>query len=125
MPSCDAFLWLTLWIKWVEYMHIGRPMARTNFMFPMLSTNGVLHPGQPLSHKMVQKLLNEATAEAGVPGTFLTHCFQHGGAQYCFMLAPKPWLLKRVHWWGGWAEGEQVSLFLPACFPIWGSGDAD
>ena len=94
-PSCDAFLWLMLWIKWVEYMHLGRPMAGTDFMFPMLSTNGVLHPGQPLSHEMVQKLLNEVTAEAGVPGTFLMHCFRRGGVQYCFMLAPKPWLLKR------------------------------
>ena len=84
-------------------------MAGTDFMFPTVAPNGVLHPGQPLSHETVQKLLNEATAGAGVQGKFSTHCFRRGRAQYCFMLAPKPWLLKRVHWWGGWAEGEQVS----------------
>jgi len=86
-------------------------MAGTDFMFPTLATNGVLLPGQPLSHEAVQKLLNEATVGAGITGTFSTHCFRCGGAQYCFMLAPKPWLLRRVHWWGGWAEGEQVSRF--------------
>ena len=85
-------------------------MSQTDFMFPLLGPNGVLQPGKALSHETVQKLLNEATTGAGIPGTFSTHCFRRGGAQYCFMLSPKPWLLKRVHWWGGWAEGEQVSI---------------
>jgi len=84
-------------------------MAGTDFVFSMLGKNGVLQPGLPLSHEAVQKQLNEATTKAGIPGNFSMHCFRRGGAQYCFMLAPKPWLLTRVHWWGGWAKGEQVS----------------
>ena len=109
-PTCNPFLWLALWIKWVEHMHLGCPMSQTDFVFPLLGPNGVLQPGKVLSHETIQKLLNEATTRAGIPGTFSTHCFRRGGAQYYFMLSPKPWLLKRVHWWDGWAEGEQVSI---------------
>ena len=90
-------------------MHLGHPMAGTDFVFPAQGENGVLQPGQLLSNEAVQKLLNEATPGAGIPETFSAHCFQCGGAQYCFMFALKPWLLRRVHWWGGWAKGEQVS----------------
>jgi hypothetical protein len=44
-------------------------------------------------------------------GTFTTHCFRRGGAQYRFMYAPigEHWSLARIRWWGGWAEGEHVS----------------
>jgi hypothetical protein len=43
-------------------------------------------------------------------GSFSTHCFRRGGAQYRFMFAPvgKRWTLRMVRWWGGWVEGEQV-----------------
>ncbi|KIM59454.1 hypothetical protein SCLCIDRAFT_126125 [Scleroderma citrinum Foug A] len=116
-PTCDSFLedpdlTLALWIKWVEHIHLRCPMSQTDFMFPLLGPNGVLQPGKVLLHKTIQKLLNKATTGAGIPGTFSTHCFWCGGAQYCFMLSPKPWLLKWVHWWGGWAEGEQKDTLM-------------
>ncbi|KAI6009586.1 hypothetical protein F5J12DRAFT_718970 [Pisolithus orientalis] len=59
----------------------------------------------------MQQWINEAMTGMGIQGSFSTHCFRWGGAQYRFMLAPvgKCWSLKKVHWWGGWAEGEHVS----------------
>ncbi|KIK12223.1 hypothetical protein PISMIDRAFT_18893 [Pisolithus microcarpus 441] len=109
--ACDAFLRLTFWMKWVEIVHLGRPMADDDFLFPALGTNGVLQPGEPLSHDMVQKWIDEAVAGAGIRRTFSTHCYRRGGAQYRFMFAPvgQRWTLARVRWWGGWAEGEHVS----------------
>ncbi|KAI6095655.1 hypothetical protein EDD16DRAFT_1719009 [Pisolithus croceorrhizus] len=109
--ACDAFLRLVFWMKWVEFVHLGRPMADEDFLFPALGANGVLQPGQPLSHDTVQKWIDEAVAGAGIHGTFSTHCYRRGGAQYWFMFAPvgQRWTLARVRWWGGWAEGEHVS----------------
>ncbi|KAL4076433.1 hypothetical protein J3A83DRAFT_4126404 [Scleroderma citrinum] len=63
-------------------------MAEGDFLFPAVETNGVLQPGEPLSHDTVQKWIGEATVGAGIWGTFSTHCFHCGGAQYWFMFAP-------------------------------------
>ncbi|KAI6111260.1 hypothetical protein F5141DRAFT_1274775 [Pisolithus sp. B1] len=112
--ACDAFLRLVLWMKWVELVHLGRPMADEDFLFPALGANGVLQPGQPLSHDTVQKWIDEAVAGAGIHGTFSTHCYHRGGAQYRFMFAPvgQRWTLARVRWWGGWAEGEHRDTLM-------------
>ncbi|KAL4081312.1 hypothetical protein V8B97DRAFT_2027566 [Scleroderma yunnanense] len=63
-------------------------MGTAYFLFPAVETNGVLQPGEPLSHDTVQKWIGEATVGAGIWGTFSTHCFHCGGAQYWFMFAP-------------------------------------
>ncbi|KAI6006233.1 hypothetical protein F5J12DRAFT_721224 [Pisolithus orientalis] len=64
-------------------------MADNDFLFlPAISVNGVLQPGEPLSHDMVQKWIDEGVAGAGIPGTFSTHCYHQGGVQYRFMYAP-------------------------------------
>ncbi|KAL4069530.1 hypothetical protein J3A83DRAFT_4189293 [Scleroderma citrinum] len=63
-------------------------MAEGDFLFPAVGTNGVLQPGELLSHDTVQKWIGEATAGAGIQETFSTHCFHCGGAQYQFMFAP-------------------------------------
>jgi len=109
--ACDAFLLVALWIKWVEHIHLGRRMADGDFMFPAVSTNGVLQPGVPLAHNAVQKWITEAVQGAEIRGTFSTHCFRRGGAQYRCMFAPagQLWTLDLIRWWGGWAEGEHVS----------------
>ncbi|KAI6019428.1 hypothetical protein BKA83DRAFT_4495450 [Pisolithus microcarpus] len=109
--ACDAFLRLVFWMKWVEFVHLGRPMSEEDFLFPTIGANGVLQPGEPLSHDTVQAWIDEAVAGAQIPGTFSTHCYRRGGAQYRFMFAPvgQRWTLARVRWWGGWAEGEHVS----------------
>ncbi|KAI5982067.1 hypothetical protein EDC04DRAFT_2616953 [Pisolithus marmoratus] len=109
--ACDAFLCLVLWMKWVEIVHLGRSMVDEDFLFPALGTNGVLQPGELLSHDIVQKWINEAVTGAGIPGTFSTHCYRRGGAQYRFMFAPvaQRWTLACIQWWGGWADREHVS----------------
>jgi integrase len=73
-----------------------------DFIFPAMSANGIVHPGQPISHDTVQKWINESTAGAGILGNFSTHCFRRGGAQYWFMFAPvgQRWTLAKVRWWG-------------------------
>ncbi|KAI6016548.1 hypothetical protein EDC04DRAFT_2577386 [Pisolithus marmoratus] len=111
---CDSFLCLLIWMKWVEYVHLGQPMAEDDFLFPAIGANGVLQPGEPLSHDMVQKWIDEAIVGAGIPGTFSTHCYRRGGAQYRFMFAPvgQRWTLARVRWWGGWAEGEHRDTLM-------------
>ncbi|KAG1718424.1 uncharacterized protein EDB91DRAFT_1066652 [Suillus paluster] len=109
MPACDNFFWMLVWIKWLESFHYGRTLQPNDFIFPAMSANGVVHPGQPISHDTVQKWINESTAGAGIRGNFSTHCFRRGGAQYWFMFAPvgQRWTLAKVRWWGGWADGEQ------------------
>ncbi|KAG1870629.1 hypothetical protein DFJ58DRAFT_652909 [Suillus subalutaceus] len=108
MPACDNFFWTLVWIKWLELFHYARTLQLNDFVFPAMSANGVMHPGQPISHDTVQKWINELTAGAGILGNFSTHCFRRGGAQYSFMFAPvgQRWTLAKVRWWGGWAEGE-------------------
>ncbi|KIN97548.1 hypothetical protein M404DRAFT_160167 [Pisolithus tinctorius Marx 270] len=112
--ACDAFLHLVFWIRWVELVHLDRPMADEDFLFPTIGVNGVLQPGEPLSHDMVQKWINEAVVGSRIPGTFSTHCYHRGGAQYRFMFAPlgQRWTLARVQWWGGWAEGEHRDTLM-------------
>lgn len=126
--GCDAFLWLLLWIKWVEVLHLGRPMAQDDYVFPAVGANGVLQPGSQLGHDTVQKWITEATEGASVFKNFTTHCFRRGGAQHRFLYAPtgQRWSLDVIQWWGGWAEGEQVSkmrcdeILIVLFFPILG-----
>jgi hypothetical protein len=79
-----------------------------------MGANGVVQPREHVSHDTVQGWINEATMGAGIRqaagGSFSTHCFRRGGAQYRFMYAPigERWTLAVVRWWGGWAEGEHV-----------------
>ncbi|KIN97880.1 hypothetical protein M404DRAFT_100511, partial [Pisolithus tinctorius Marx 270] len=112
--ACDALLRLVSWMKWVELIHLGRLMTEEDFLFPAIGTNGVLQPGEPLSHDMIQKWIDEAVVGSGIPGTFTTHCYRRGGAQYRFMFAPvgQRWTLARVRWWGGWAEGEHRDTLM-------------
>ncbi|KAG1893884.1 uncharacterized protein F5891DRAFT_1256816 [Suillus fuscotomentosus] len=101
MPSCNSFIWMLLWIKWLEFFHYGRTLGPNNFIFPSMGANGIMQPGQPLSHDTVKKWIDEAMTGAGILGCFSTHCFHHGGAQYWFMFAPV-----------GWADGEQRNTLI-------------
>ncbi|KAI6000188.1 hypothetical protein F5J12DRAFT_724203, partial [Pisolithus orientalis] len=49
-------------------------------VFPAMGANGVVQPCEPISHDAMQQWINEATTGAGIQGSFLTHCFQWGGA---------------------------------------------
>ena len=118
--AVDAFLWLLIWLKWLEFAHYERPLAPDDCVFPVMGANGVVHPREPLSHDNVQKWINEAVEGAGIPGSFSTHCFRRGGAQYRFMFTPigQRWTLAKVRWWGGWAEQEHVCVPIPFFFPV-------
>ncbi|KAI6002511.1 hypothetical protein EDC04DRAFT_2908510 [Pisolithus marmoratus] len=112
--ACDAFVRLLFWMRWVEVVHLGRLMAEDDFLFPAVGANGVLQPGEPLSHDMVQRWIDEAVTGARIPGSFSTHCYRRSGAQYRFMYAPvgQWWTLAWVQWWGGWAEGEHCDTLM-------------
>jgi hypothetical protein len=90
---------------------LGRDFKPDDYVFPYIAPNGVIHPKKPMSHDLVQDYINEFAADAEIDKIFTTHCLRRGGAQYRFMFAPigKRWSLSIIRWWGGWAEGEQVS----------------
>ncbi|KAF8452794.1 hypothetical protein L210DRAFT_3468878 [Boletus edulis BED1] len=114
LPGSDSFLWLSVWMGWLEVYHYERELDPDNCIFPSMGANGVLQPRDQLSHDTIQMWINEATAGAGIRGSFSTHCFRRGGAQYRFMFAPigERWTLARVRWWGGWAENEQHDTLI-------------
>ncbi|KIK79780.1 hypothetical protein PAXRUDRAFT_833918 [Paxillus rubicundulus Ve08.2h10] len=101
-------------MKWLEVFHYKRGLEPDDCVFPAMGANGVIQPREPLSHDTVQKWINEATSGAGISGSFSTHCFRRGGAQYHFMFAPvgQRWPLAKVRWWGGWAEQEHRDTLI-------------
>ncbi|KIM42896.1 hypothetical protein M413DRAFT_70267 [Hebeloma cylindrosporum] len=119
LSACNAYRALNEWICFLEEIY-GRPLEPDDYIFPAMGANGIIQPREPLSHDTVQKYIDEFTSGAGIAqgtaGRFSTHCFRRGGAQYYFMFAPvgQRWSLRKVRWWGGWAEGEHVRF---ACLP--------
>lgn len=114
--ACDAYHWLPTWIEYLESVIYKRTLEPEDYIFPAMGATGLVQRGECISQDTVQKWINEFTQGAGIPqaagGSFSTHCFRRGGAQYRFMFAPvgQRWSLRTVRWWGGWAEGEHVSL---------------
>jgi len=109
----DMFTHLWIWTYTLEG-ELGRPLKPDDYIFPSISHNATIDPRQPMSHDTVMKLLGEFTSGAGIEKHYTTHSPRRGGAQYWFMYAPlgQRWSLSRIRWWGGWAEGESVSLSL-------------
>ncbi|KAG1893196.1 uncharacterized protein F5891DRAFT_1196726 [Suillus fuscotomentosus] len=118
MPSCDCFFWLLLWLTFLEFIHYGRPLDPEDYVFPTMSTNGIVQPREHISHDAVQGWINEATTAAGIPhgpsDSFTTHTYRRGGAQWRRMFAPigQRWTLARVRWWGSWAENENPDMLI-------------
>jgi hypothetical protein len=96
------------WQKHLEAC-LGRRLMDTDYLFPHILTNGLIHLDHHISHTWSQDLLSEFASGAGLTKHFSTHCFCCGGAQYRFMHAPlgQRWSLSMIRWWGAWA-GEQV-----------------
>ncbi|KAL4072779.1 hypothetical protein V8B97DRAFT_2023514 [Scleroderma yunnanense] len=96
--SCNLFFWLVVWVRWVEHVQLGQAMVDGDYIFPVIGANGVLKLCKPLLQDAIQKWISEATMGAGIEGTFTTHCFCRGGAQYWFMYAPigQQWPLSMV-----------------------------
>ena len=111
----DMYYHIHAWRKLLE-QRLGRPLEDDDFIFPYIAKNGIPHPDRAISYQTARELLNKFTTEAGLPNRYSTHCFRRGGAQYRFMYAPigQRWTLNAIRWWGGWADGEQVSVSL--CF---------
>ncbi|KAJ7855319.1 hypothetical protein B0H14DRAFT_3647063, partial [Mycena olivaceomarginata] len=117
LPACDAFNWMTRWVKYLEEDIYGRTLQPDDYIFPAIGANGIVQTGEHISHDDVQKWITEFAAGADLPranGMFSTHCFCRGGAQYRFMFAPvgRRWTLRQVRWWGGWAEGEHRDTLI-------------
>jgi integrase len=114
-PAIDMHMHMIAWLDFYSNFLLKRPLQPDDYIFPTIGANGVsVHPDRPLSSDMVQKKILETATKAGIKGAekFTTHCFRRGGAQYRFMYAPmsKRWSLAQIRWWGGWAQGEHVSL---------------
>ncbi|KAI9573826.1 hypothetical protein HD554DRAFT_2009056, partial [Boletus coccyginus] len=75
LPATDAFLWLLIWLKWLELAYYKHTLSPDDCVFPVMGVNGVVHPHEPFSHDTVQKWINELIEGAGIPGSFSTHCF--------------------------------------------------
>ena len=117
MPSVDMKFHLQEWLDFLCIFVYNGQLQADDYIFPSVTTRGVIQPGAPISHDTIQKWLDEFIQGAGIQlgnGWLTTHCFRRGGAQYQFMYAPvgKQWSLATICWWGGWAEGEHVCLAL-------------
>ncbi|KAJ6587601.1 hypothetical protein DFH09DRAFT_1245331 [Mycena vulgaris] len=93
---------------------LGRDFEPDDYLFPYISSNGMIHSKRPMTHDTAQDLIKEFTLAAKVNKIFTTHCLRRGGSQYRFMYAPigKRWSLSIIRWWGGWAVGEHVDTLM-------------
>ncbi|EPQ55680.1 hypothetical protein GLOTRDRAFT_128893 [Gloeophyllum trabeum ATCC 11539] len=114
-PTTDMYTHLLDWFDFYELL-LGRALQPEDYAFPFIGTDCKVHPHRAMSSDLVQKELNEFAMLAGVrgAGSFTTHCYRRGGAQYRFMFAPigERWTLARIRWWGGWAEKEHRDTLI-------------
>ena len=121
-PSIDVWSNLKLWFECLEKYHLRRLLGPDDYIFPSVMSTSTynIQPTQQMSTDFVDSMLKMFTSAVGLssPKTDLcaygTHCFRRGGAQHAFMWAPagQRWTLSRIRWWGGWADGENVSFAL-------------
>ncbi|KAG0703100.1 hypothetical protein DFH29DRAFT_998728 [Suillus ampliporus] len=118
IPGCDCFFWMLLWLALLERIHYNGKLEPDDFVFPAISSNGIVHRGEHISHDAVQAWIDEATTGAGIPrgagDSFTTHTYRRGGAQWRWMFAPvsERWTLARVRWWGSWAENKNRDTLI-------------
>ncbi|KAG1781061.1 hypothetical protein EV702DRAFT_1193898 [Suillus placidus] len=118
IPGCDCFFWMLLWLALLERVHYNSELEPDDFVFPAISSNGIVHRGEHISHDAVQAWIDEATTGAGIPrgvgDSFTTHTYRRGGAQWRWMFTPvgERWTLARVRWWGSWAENENRDTLI-------------
>ncbi|KAJ3886466.1 hypothetical protein GG344DRAFT_20599, partial [Lentinula edodes] len=58
-----------------EQYILRRKYAPEDYIFPNINANGITIQNKPVTPEAVQKMINEFTTAAGVPGAFTTHCF--------------------------------------------------
>ncbi|KAJ7792481.1 hypothetical protein B0H14DRAFT_3563421 [Mycena olivaceomarginata] len=101
-PEIDIYNHIHRWLRLYRRL-LKRDLEGTDYLFPYVSSNGMIHPKRPMTHDTSQDLINEFAAAALINKFFTTHCLRRGG---------KHWLLTIIRWWGGWAEGEHVSRYI-------------
>jgi hypothetical protein len=87
IPEIDMHRHFLVWLSFLE-KSLDRKLEPNDYIFPYMSTNGVLYPEKEMTHEIIQKHLTDFTAMAGLQGHYTTHCLRRGGAQYQFMFAP-------------------------------------
>jgi hypothetical protein len=103
---------MSTWLQHLQEL-LGWPLIGTDFVFPAIASTESLKFGESTSRSGFELLMDDIVEQSGVMhghnGTFMTHCFRCGGAQYRFMWAPQKWSLKAIKLWGGWSSSENVS----------------
>jgi hypothetical protein len=117
LPHVDASVHLKAWLDFLEKYVLVRDLKPDDYIFGPPQPNGTMNAAKPVSHDVVQSWITNFAKAAGINlhyGSFTTHCFRRGGAQYRFMYAPtgRRWSLAVVRWWGGWSEGEHVRFLF-------------
>ena len=99
------------WVEFLEEKVLRRPLLPDEYLFPHVSPNGQVNTAKAMDHSVLQKTLDDFSSGSGLNVKFTSHCFRRGGAQYRYIHCPagERWSLSMVKWWGGWADGEQVS----------------
>ncbi|KZT23167.1 hypothetical protein NEOLEDRAFT_1070129, partial [Neolentinus lepideus HHB14362 ss-1] len=114
-PAIDLYTNMLNWLDFYELL-LSRPLQPDDYIFPFIGPDCKVHPHRALSSDLVQKELNDFACLAKLrgAGSFTTHCYRRGGAQYRFMFAPigERWTLARIRWWGGWAEKEHRDTLI-------------
>lgn len=118
LPAVNAYAYIRQYLVFMRTC-FDFPKSGREFLFPLLSQNGRLQPDKPIGHAQVQDWLTSFTTARNLPFTLTTHSCRRGAPQFWFIHAPTHmrWSLQKVHWWGGWADGEQVIFsFLSILF---------
>ncbi|KAF8524927.1 hypothetical protein BU17DRAFT_42438, partial [Hysterangium stoloniferum] len=79
LPSVDMDQHMCNWISFLESHVYGQILQCEDFLFPSIRSNGIVQPGSPMSHDVVQKWIKEFCTGAGIDVALThlsTHCFQ-------------------------------------------------
>lgn len=87
----DMHAHMQCWIAFLEKYVFGRSLQSDDFLFPPITSSGMIQLGMTASHDLFQSWLDEFIQGAGIDQgntKLTTHCFRRGGAQYHFQFAP-------------------------------------
>jgi hypothetical protein len=118
-PALCAYSALHKWITYIKE-ECGIIPNESDFIFPMIQSNGILNYGRSMTLSPVLKALKEACKESGLTDSlpkhidvsWTTHAFRRGGAQHRFMYASYRWSLSDLKNWGGWTEKDHNDIVI-------------
>ncbi|KAF9055226.1 hypothetical protein BDZ89DRAFT_1097924 [Hymenopellis radicata] len=111
--ALDMYQALPLWVRLYEFW-IGRNLLPDELIFPNIGAHGIIQTREIMPQNTIQALITKFAVAAGLKRAFTTHSLRRGGAQFRFMWdkVGRRWSLRKVRWWGGWAEGETVDTLM-------------